>query len=210
MKKILVFLAVFIIAAPVFAQAEWDGEQKMAVTFNPFPFIGGLLLRGVGIDAGLEYAPVSMASVKTSFYFFKFDPTKWFDTSSDSSNYDIHFLRFSLEGRWYPSQEYVKGFFLNGGLFFHQFGVSASMNYSGADFSGSDSLNTFGLYIGAGNKMVYGSGRVAFVMEPTLDFAWPLYSDIPFDKMDIISSNFVGWCLGVKLLRFGFRLGVAF
>lgn len=209
MKKICVFLTALVIITPVFAQ-EWDANRKMALTINPFPIISGLLLRGIGIEGGFEYAPVSMVSIKADVYYFNVDPSNWNYTSSDSGSVNIYFFRASLEGRWYPLEEYVKGFFLNGGLFFHQFGVSAVMSYSDVIFRTGDQFDTIGVYAGIGTKKTYGNGRVAFVFEPTLDFAWPLYSDIPFNKMDIYSSNYAGWYLGVKLFRAGIKFGIAF
>jgi hypothetical protein len=217
MKKVFVLLAVFMIVSPVFAQrsamegldglGESSVDRQFAVLLNPLPLVIGLVAGGFGFEMGVEYAPVEMASVKASVYYFGFDPTKFFAAEQTSgAKADLSLFRVSLEGRWYPAEQYVKGFFLNTGFYYHQ--VSADVKYEGANFGAG--LGTWGIYIGLGTKKISGNGRVAFSFEPTVDLTWPLSSEIPFDQMGTFAGNFVGWALGVKLIRFGWRMGVAF
>jgi hypothetical protein len=215
MKKIFVLLAVFMIVSPIFAQrsameglddlGESSGDKQFAVLLNPLPLVFGIIAGGFGFEMGVEYAPVQMASVKGSIYYIGFDPTKWFNVDT-SGNANFSILRVSLEGRWYPAEQYVKGFFLNGGFYYHQ--VNAALKWEGGNFG--TGLSTWGFYLGLGSKRVTGNGRVSFSFEPTIDLTWPLSSEIPFDELDVFSSNLLGWALGVKLIRFGWRMGVAF
>jgi len=215
MKKIFIFLAVLMIVSPVFAQKDaLEGlneledtsvKRQFAILLNPIPLVIGVIGGGFGLEAGVEYAPASMASVKASVYYIGLDPSKWFDVTKEG-NARFSITRVSLEGRWYPSEQYVKGFFLNGGFYYHQ--VNAALRWADVDFG--TGLSTYGIYIGIGTKKITGNGRVSFSYEPTVDFTWPISSEIPFNKLDILSSNLLGWVLGVKLVRFGWRFGIAF
>ncbi|MDR0324451.1 MAG: hypothetical protein LBI12_08415 [Treponema sp.] len=198
MKKIFVFLVIILIAAPVFAQ-----QRHFAITISPSPIIYAPILGGIGIVAGVEFAPLKNFAVKGNFYYVGWDFGKLIDEAGVDA--DISMLRFSVEGRFYPSGNYVEGFFLNGGFQFHRLG--ASFSYEGIKLS--DGLNTYGVYGGAGYKLVFGRSRLGFVLEPTLDFIWPLKSDIPFKDM-AAGSNLFGWILGVKMFRGGLKLGLAF
>jgi hypothetical protein len=131
---------------------------------------------------------------------------------------DVSTLRFSLEGRWYPAQNYLHGFFLSLGLQYHQItgSVSLEIDYDekSYDFNIKKGFNTYGLFAGLGYKAIYGKNRVAFSLEPVLDFAWPISSDIPFadmsDDLGSLASFMVGTALGVRGPRFRLLFGVAF
>ena len=204
MKRVLIFLAIIMIAVPVFAQNEWNGNRHFSINVNPSPFIYAPLMGGFGFSGGVEFAPLSFVSVKGNIYYIGYNLGKYVDMADDSLK--LSMLRFSAEGRFYPSRNYVEGFFLNGGLQFHRIG--AEFKFDNVSIAGG--LNTYSVYGGLGYKIVVGKSRLGFAMEPYLDFIWPIYSDIPFELMDTKSSNLFGWMLGVKLFRAGFRMGIAF
>jgi hypothetical protein len=113
MKKIIFLLMVVFLTVPAFAEEEWDGNRQMAITMNPVPLIGGLILGGFGINVGFEFAPIPTASVKANIYYVGFDPVKFVDGNTQGKS-NASLFRANLEGRWYPSGNYVSGWFLNG------------------------------------------------------------------------------------------------
>ena len=205
MKKFFCILVIILIVIPVFAQKSWDGNRRMAITINPFTIAYPPAFGGLGIQGGFEFALVEMASIKANVFYVRYDLGKISD-NTDGSDTILSMFRLSLEGRWYPMGDYVEGFFVNGGFQFHR--LSAKFDFDDAYLG--IGLNTYSLYGGVGYKIVFGNSRIGFVLEPTLDFIWPVYSDIPFDKMDKSSSNILGWMMGVKLFRLGISVGVAF
>jgi hypothetical protein len=219
MKKFLFFPMVAFLTVSIFAKEDWEGSRQTAITLNPNPLITGLLLGGAGINAGFEFAPISWASVKANIYYIGFDFLKFvgdpvFDDEEiiGPGSLNISLFRANLEGRWYPSGDYVSGLFLNGGLQFHRISASTSLPISDVNFGKSKTsiyIDTWGICFGGGYKAVVGKNRAGFIIEPMLDFTWPLRSDIPFDELGI-EGNFLGWLLGVKGLRGSLMFGVAF
>lgn len=211
MKKFMFFMIIVFLAAPLFSQESWEDNRRIAITLDPNPMIFGLLLGGFGVEAGLEYAFAQQFAVKGIVRYWGFDPIKWFGDDLDGVKSNFSVFRANAEGRWYPSQCYVHGFFLNTGLQYDLFSASGSYYANtGTRVSLGEGWNTLSIYGGLGYKAVFGKGRVAFIMEPTLDFIWPLYSDIPFSDMGTLAGNLVGWALGVKLVRAGLLFGIAF
>jgi hypothetical protein len=225
MKKIIFFLMLVFLTVSVFAKERWEGDRQIAVTMNPGPLILGQILGGFGINAGFELAPVEWASLKANIYYIGFDPLKLIGEPIDydgegmmqkiTSN--VSLLRVNLEGRWYLSGNYVSGWFLNGGLQFHQ--LSASSSFPLGDVTLDDTtvgkgkvgiyITTWGICIGGGYKAIFGKNRAGFVFEPVMDLTIPIYSDIPFGNMGF-EGDIIGWLLGIKGLRGGLMFGVAF
>jgi hypothetical protein len=222
MKKILFLLMFVFLSVSVFAKEDWEGSRQIAITMNPNSLVTGLILGGFGINAGVEFAPIRWVSVKANIYYIGFDPFKLigeplFDDVDGEEifnpiGFNVSLFRANLEGRWYPLGGYVSGWFLNGGLQFHRISASTSFSVSEANLGkgkvGID-IDTWGICVGGGYKAVIGKNRAGFVLEPMLDFTWPLRSDIPLNEMGI-EGNLLGWMLGVKGLRGSLMFGVAF
>ena len=220
MKKVIVLFVIVLLAAPVFAQQSWQGNRQFAVNVSFMPMVEGISLGGFGFEGAAEFAPIRPFSVRASFRYVGFDAFKQLKDTLDyftdiKSSLDIYHLRFALEGRWYPSKKYIHGFFLNGGFQFDRLSLSAQFKYEKVSIGVGGGLNTYGLLAGLGYKGVFGSSRVAFSIEPAINFVWPLSSDIPFKEISDASggagaSAVLGWMLGMKLVRAGLRFGVAF
>jgi hypothetical protein len=231
MKKIIFFPMVVFLTVSAFAGEEWDGNRQIAVTMNPNPMTIGLLLGGFGINAGFEFAPVKWASLKANIYYIGFDPLKFvgeplvyedeygdgYDDGYEEEFFlptgsNISLFRVNLEGRWYPSGNYVSGLFVNGGLQFHRLSASASFSLSDAEMGKGMMgvyIDTWGVCAGVGYKAIFGKNRVGFVFEPVLDYAWVLHSDIPFKDLGS-GGSMLGWFLGAKGLRGTLMFGAAF
>jgi hypothetical protein len=207
MKKVLAGLILCTaILVPAFTQME------VGVSFDPVPLITGLVLGDFGISTGFEYASARAVSTKINVYYLGMNIAAFTDLT-DGTDLKISLFRVNLEGRWYPEAEYIKGFFLNGGLQYHLMsGIAKIVDENGSLIGGSGNLNTLGLYGGIGYKIIFGSTqKVGFFLEPAMDFIWPLYSDIPFTEIKPLAiSNYLGWIMGVKLFRFGLIMGAAF
>jgi hypothetical protein len=208
MKKLFILLIIFMLTIPVFAQKAEPVNRHVAVSFNPIPLFTGVFLGGFGVDAGLEFAPIRNTSLKAGFFYLGFDPGKFNITNLEKG--EISAIRVNAEARWYPEGKYVEGFFLNGGFQYHRLKAAFTLENGEKSATTGGELNTYGLYFGLGYKAVFGDSRAGFTLEPFLDFDWPIKSDIPFDEMDPISGNLLGWALGVKLFRFGLGFGIAF
>jgi len=186
----------------------------MAVAARISPLLLGSLLNGFGVDAGFEFAPVPLASVRANIRYLGFSPANFGFVSYDeedgtnSANARLSLIRFNLEGRWYPGGNYVQGWFLSGGLQFQRFAASASLFVDDAELSGGIGMNTWSAFVGLGHKFVFRSQhRAAFMIEPILDLGWRLASDIP---SEVFAVPFTGWAMGANGLRFSVLFGVAF
>jgi hypothetical protein len=208
MKKPLVLLIVFLTVIPVFAQEKEEKERRTAITFDPLPLIAGTLLGGFGMNTGFEHAFIRPASVKANIYFIGFNPGNMIDITEINGYFSMG--RFNLMGRWYPLENFVHGWFFNGGMQYHY--LMGVILYDEKARTGiQEWYNTFGLHLGAGYKAIFGKGRANFVLEPSLDYVFPLYSDLPFmNEVPVITSNYIGWILGIKGFRFELLMGVAF
>jgi hypothetical protein len=226
LKKLIIFLVIAVVAVPAFSQA---GRRQMAANVNLNPLVASVFLSGWGIEGGLEYAVIRPISVKANALYATTNPLKAaggldnlgvdFGGVGVDASISVSALRFSLEGRWYPAQNYLEGFFVGGGLQFHRLMASGSLSisYEGESerFDATEGMNTFGVFAGLGYKAVFGKSRVAFTLEPVLDFAWPIMSDIPFKDMNDglgsdMAGNVAGWALGVLGPRFRLLFGLAF
>jgi hypothetical protein len=225
LKKLVIVLVIVMAAIPAFSQ-DWRGNRQMAANVNFNPLVLGLALKGGGIEGGFEYAFMRSFSAKANVMYATADPIK---AATDlggislggiggSLSSDVSARRFSLEGRWYPAENYLHGFFVSLGLQYHQITGSASLeiDYDGKsyEFNIKEGFNTFGPFAGVGYKAIFGRNRLAFSLEPVLDIAWPFSSDINFDRMsdDLggLASLMVGTALGVRGPRFRLLFGVAF
>jgi len=216
MKKVLSFavLAVILFAMPVSAEEDRDEENKrqMAITLSPNPLIIGLFLGGFGINAGFEFAPVSTAAVKANVFYIGFDPVKLIGLNDDNLKSLAYMLRVNMEARWYPMAQYVKGFFVNGGVQYHRLSLSAGVSFDTDEEkeSAGGGLNSISICSGLGYKVVIGKEQAGFVIEPNMEFAWDVYSDIPFQNMVPPVSYFLGNVLGIRGFRFNLLFGAAF
>jgi len=209
MKKLLLPLALVVVAFPAFAQEEqeepegWDGTRRMAVTMSLTPLLLGATMGGFGVDAGFEYALTESFSMKANVRFISIDPLR-FDIvyAEDGFRPRASQLRFNLEGRWYPRAQYVQGWFLNGNLQYQRLFATSSLTVDDEELA--TSINAFSAFVGLGYKAIFRSShRHAFIMEPLLDVGWRIASDsdliLPLDQM-----------LGMGGVRFRLLFGVAF
>ena len=206
MKKLFLLPAIIMLAAPAFAQEEeagWDGNRRMAVTVSLTPLIMGAALGGFGIDAGFEHALTQSVSMKANVRYISFDPLS-FDTvaSGDGFRPRASQLRFNLEGRWYPQENYVRGLFLNGNLQYQRLFATSSLVVDDEELD--TLINTFSAFVGVGYKVIFRSTRRhAFVMEPLLDLGWRIASDSALIPP-------LGHVLGANGVRFRLLFGMAF
>jgi len=207
MKKFLLLLlpAITLLAVPAFAQEEnegWDGNRRMAVTMSLSPLILGAALGGFGIDTGFEYALTQSVSMKANVRFITFDPLRFDIVHDEGFRPRASQLRFNLEGRWYPQENYVHGLFLNGNLQYQRLFATSSLVVDDEELD--TVINTFSAFVGVGYKVVFRSTRRhAFVMEPLLDVGWRIASDSTLVPP-------LGYVLGTNGVRFRLLFGVAF
>jgi hypothetical protein len=202
MKKIFVFLTVIALAVPVFAQndgKDWTGNRRTAVYADPTLFLVGPLFGVMGGAAGVEVASLKSFSLCTRIFYVS--SISWEDI-------DAHILYTSLEARWYPERNYVQGFFLSGGLQYHLF--SAEYGFSDGEIEPGASYHAFGFLGGVGYKFVFGKKQFGFFLEPSLYYAWPIKTNIPFDETDKYSGNVMAMMLGIKFARPSLIFGLAF
>jgi hypothetical protein len=217
MKKITVFLLAMLIAIPVFADEDWEGDRTMAITMSPTPLIIGTVMGGFGINAGFEVSLLKWLSVKGNIYYIGFDPLQFAGFNEieiegeGTYTSNVSLFRANAEARYYPDGGYLKGWFLNGGVQFHRLSASArvtSDEMPGAYAEAGIGFNTLGICAGTGYKLIFGKGRVGFVLEPSLDYTFPLFTEIPQagDFADVI----VGSLLGTRGFRASLLFGAAF
>jgi hypothetical protein len=228
MKKVLFFLFVCLIAIPVFseeawrfnsADEDWKSNRAVAITFNPVYLIVDSVIDSFGISPGLEYAFHQMFSVKAQAHFFYFDPSKMFSFISSESDSMVTSLRVALELRWYPNENRVNGFFINGGVhYFRLFGTFYNNDfvwkydedggYGYYEVLEYDNSSALGVYFGLGYKWVIGKRRGGFVIESSLDYISSFHFDgMPSKEFDQFDTNLI---FGTQGLRFNLVFGVAF
>jgi len=206
MKKLFLLTTIVAFAVPAFAgeaRERWEGDRRMAVTTSITPLVVGAFSGGFGVDVGFEYAFTRSLSAKVNFRFINLDPFNFdFVDSEDSFRPRASQLRFNLEGRWYPQENFVQGLFLKGNLQFQRLSSSGSLSWDDEEMD--TLINTFSAFAGLGYKAVFGSTRRhAFVMEPILDVGWRVVSDWAFVPP-------LGYILGTAGVRFRLLFGVAF
>jgi hypothetical protein len=219
MKKTTVFLLAMLIAIPVFADESWEGDRTMAITMSPTPLIIGTVMGGFGINAGFELALLKSVSVKGNLYYIGFDPLKFVGFNDDMMGFEeggtitsnVSLFRVNAEARYYPEGEYLKGWFVNGGVQFHRISASARVTSDGVPGAYAESgigFNTFGACAGIGHKLIFGTNRVGFVLEALLDYTHPFFTEIPLagDFSDVV----IGSLLGTRGFRASLLFGVAF
>jgi len=205
MKKLFLATTLIALAIPAFGQEgseRWDGDRRMAITANLTPILVGAFTGGFGMGAGFEFAPGPSASARLNLYYIGFDSALMGEEGGDG----LHLLRLNLDGRWYPQNVYARGWFLNGGLQYHAIiAPQVFWGVNGEDLSGT--MNTWSVMAGVGYKFVARSTqRVAFVIEPKLDFVWAVHSDIPRMPGDFA----LRMILGTGGPRFSLMMGAAF
>jgi hypothetical protein len=205
MKKSLLFLLAALIVVPAFGSDNWDGKRRSAITLDLAPLFVSTFTGGVGISVGYEYAPFNQFGIKLNGHFFSIDdPSELVDGAHADSI--LTSFRLSLEGRWYfSSRRYARGLFTNGGFQFQR--LDGTFSIDGKQYG--DGYNALGFILGLGYKAVIGRNRSAFVLEPTFDYVWPLYSKLIYD-LNPSTANNVSWLLGIRGFRFGLNVGVAF
>jgi hypothetical protein len=217
MKKITVFLLALLTVIPVFAEeGESEGNKTMAITASPGPLIIGTVLGGFGINAGFEISLLKLLSVKGNIYYLGFDPLKFVGYSeieADGNSYtgNVSLFRANAEARYYPAGEYLEGWFVNAGVQYHRISASARVKHDempGAYEEAGIGFNTFGICVGGGYKLIFETGRVGFVLEPVLDFTWPLFTEIP--RFNDFTDVIIGSLLGIRGFRAGLLFGAAF
>jgi hypothetical protein len=213
MKKLLVLFIVLFVAIPGFARdddqaADKEDSKRAAVTINPNTFLLATISEGAGMSIGFEYGFTRAFSTKLEAYFMAFQPGSIYSSAiNDEDNVAVTF-RGALEARWYPLGKAIEGLFANAGFQYQQvlgdFTLEEYEYISGQDqytkFKGDMAL---GMSLGAGYKFVFGKGRAAFVLEPTLDVVWSYH----LGKKADTSGN---WLLGMNGVRTTVNLGVAF
>jgi len=243
-KKIFIILLLAIVIMPVFAtehaEEESQGNRRFAVTLDLVPLGTGLIFGGHGLGVGLEYSVLKNFSVKTYFSYTHIDfariPSFDKDTAysgkggpgypEKGTDTAVTWTKFCMEARWYPRENYIEGFFINGGYQFHRFDVRAAGVLTFYDMDKTIPLgpepyphppkmamadaDTHNIFAGAGYKFIFGQSRIAPLLEAKLDFTWPLATEIRFDRMSDSTSMLVGWMLGVKLFRLGLVFGASF
>jgi hypothetical protein len=220
MKKITVFLlAMLMMVIPVFADKEWEGDRTMAITMSPTPLIIGTIMGGFGLNAGFELALHKSIAVKANLYYIGFDPLQFIGFSDDMMGLEeggtitsnVSLFRANAEARYYLDGMYLEGWFINLGAQFHRISASARVTLDempGAYAETGIGFNTFGVCAGAGYKMILGTGRVGFVMEASLDYTHPIFTEIP--QAGDFSDFIVGSLLGTKGFRASLIFGAAF
>jgi hypothetical protein len=240
MKKILIFIVVITLAAPLFAQKNSGIERKNALMINPWTTLLGVSInRAIGASffppeffAGgidFEHAVSRSFSVKLNFLGYHLsEQTRQIDSSNKTPEWidfeawasgSVSIYRIGLDARFYPSGNYLQGFFFSGGLQFHRMDFKASVRIKMGDFFGfgdgfdfsfnGDSYNTWSAVPGLGYKMIAGRKQAAFSMENILDFPiglkfGPFKNDFPYSGP---GKNIVQ---GVNWPRYRMIFGVAF
>jgi hypothetical protein len=202
MKKIIFLLIAVLLTTPAFSQDEGKEYFRHALTSDLIHTFLGFTQGGSSASLGYEYALVRPASVKTSFCFLSLKPEP-----KPSGN----IFMINVEGRWYPMQNYVRGFFINGGYQFQRFTASL-FNTNTDEEDGEETVKlsgavyNHGIHAGLGYKVIFGKNLNGLVLEPFISYIFPVSSDIPSGKM----AGPDRWLLGTSGFRGGLTLGYAF
>jgi hypothetical protein len=214
MKKLIPLLSLVFMAGSVFAQESWEYNRVNAVTFNPGALIVGASVEGIGIGLAFEHSFTPMFSAKANAYFLGHEAGKGYNSTESRVNGFTATGMFAIEGRWYPMARNLEGVFINGGLQYHLLTGTVAFydSYDGIDRQFHKTFSTVGLFTGLGYKVVFGKNRFGLSLEPTIDYIWSFYSNIPYEYRDdmINHSALTLTGMGIKGIRFGFQIGVAF
>jgi hypothetical protein len=191
MKKIIFLSVIILLTVPAFSQDERDDGKEyfqQAITADIIHTLLGFFQSGGGGSIGYEYAPVQPAAVKASLCFLYSEPR---------AKQGGYFFMVNMEGRWYPMQRYVHGFFINGGYQFQRF--SASL------FHANTAIYNHVIHAGLGYKVIFTKDLNGFVLEPFFNYILPVSSDIPPGSLTAPER----WLLGTGGFRAGLSLGTA-
>lgn len=186
MKKILlIFLAVLLCLSPLAA------EQRHAVTFDPMMPVVGAILGGFGLGLSYEFALFPLFSLRLSGSYLQ----------ASVGNYGLTLFNALSEARFYPFSEGVRGLYLNAGV--NVQGISIHNETQGA-------LMPFGnLIVGLGYKVVFSKNKGSFFFEPSFGWNIALWGEENFADAGV-GSDLLLSLLGVKSIRYGVSIGIAF
>jgi hypothetical protein len=219
MKKTLALLIVIFVAIPAFTQEDWKNERRTAITLNIEPLAAGNTWGGFGFGPGIEYAFLPQVSGKAQLFYMGFDPAEMFHRAYGDKFVTI--LGTALEARWYPMDNYVRGWFVAAGVQYrHLFGSFTVPHYSwgydeeketGYEYLESEARfknsSTLGFYSDVGYKWVIGKNRYGFVIEPSLGYIWSVHFGSPsFSEYPARTAQ----ALGTRGFRITVNLGIAF
>jgi hypothetical protein len=214
MKKVILFLGIVLLASSVFAQEKWEYNRRNAVTLNPGAFIIGTTVEGFGIGIAYERAFAQQFTVKTNGYFLGYEAGKGHNSTESRVDGFTATGMLALEARWYPLARFLEGIFASGGFQYHLLaGTVAFYDYhEGRDREFRGAASTVSFFTGLGYKVVFGKKRFGLALEPTIDYIWPFYSNVPRpfrdDGIDHSTLSMSG--MGIKGVRLGLQIGVAF
>jgi hypothetical protein len=214
MKKVIFLLGIVFLSNSVFAQETWEYNRRNAITLNPGAFIIGTTVEGFGIGLAYERAFTQQFTTKVNGYFFGYEAGTGYNSTESRVDGFTATVMAALEGRWYPLSRYLEGVFVNGGLQYHLLAGTVAFYdyYEGRDRIYRGTSSTVSFFTGLGYKVVFGKNRFGLTLEPTVDYIWPFFSNIPFDfrdeAMDHSSLRMAG--MGIKGVRLGLQIGVAF
>ena len=182
----------------------------MAVTMNPFPLIITPLdshHSGLGIGFGLEYAFLDSFSARfaVSYASLDLDQAKLLNLEDDEAQASI--VNISLEGRWYPQQRFVEGWFFSAGFSFQLASPEAIPIMEGAHVDlGEEWVHTLSVFPGLGYKWIFRSfSRVGLSVEAMTDLGFTVLSNAPRAYLELPSS----WQMGMTGTRVGIVFGVS-
>jgi len=205
MKTFVFVIALAVLAVPAFGQ-ERDGsgyERRMAVTVNPMPLLSSAIFDGYGIDLGFEYALKPAVSLRLGA---RFANIRVDDGAAGYEEEWASLFAVSLDGRWYPQQNFISGWFLSAGIQGMLAPSSAAPLLTGEEGDGS-MLHAVSFFPGVGHKWVFRSPRrAAFALEGMVDIGFLLTANVPRNGPDLPPS----WMLGSTGPRASVFLGAAF
>jgi hypothetical protein len=214
MKKIIFLLGIMFLTNSAFAQESWEYNRRSAITINPGAFIVGTVTDGFGIGIAFEHSFTPQFSTKANAYFLEHEARKGFYPPVSRVEGHTIMGMFAVEGRWYPLARYLEGVFINGGFQYHLIGGTVAFHdYNDEiDRQFRRTFSTASLFTGLGYKVVFGKNRFGLALEPTIDYIWPFYTNLPYSHRDDIMdhSGLSVTAMGIKGIRFGFQIGAAF
>jgi len=204
MKRIILLVTSVVLASGVFAQENWNGNRRAAITLNPVPLIVSSLTDSFDMDLGFEYAPLSVFSLKSGV---RFSNMGIWDApvDDDARSKDRPWMvRSDLAARWYPQARFVQDWFFSGSF---QYQI-ASADYYGLNRKNA-TLQALSFFTGVGRKVVFFSTqRAAFAVEFSGEVGFRITSDIP----DTVGQEswVASWFQGIRGPRLGVSIGAAF